>query len=66
MKTLFVSVWGFDGVAWIMDLGRFARRGDEGIVFCSCCMGRFELMEDFGVEGLFFAGVWVDTDRFVR
>ncbi len=54
LKTLVVGVWEFERVVWFVDLGHFARHGDQGAVFCNCCMGRFGLLEVGGGEGLPF------------
>ncbi len=56
MKTLFVGVWGLEDVAWIVELGRFPRHGDEGVVFCNCYMSGFGLLGVFGVDRLYFGG----------
>ncbi len=50
LNTMFVGVWGSEGVSWIVDLSHFAS-GDEGVAFCSCCMGRLGLLEDISNGG---------------
>ncbi len=32
-KTMFVGIWGFEGVSWIVDLSCLARRGNKGVAF---------------------------------